>query len=234
MSDSKNKDIEPYRTNSSFLEHTLKERGIELDEGQKQALSKYGGSMIASSVLSMVQKCKGTDCPIINVCQLHSSGVPLPVGDHCPIEESLIKEVLSDYCAGLDIEVDKPMGRLELMQVLEIVRHEVIQFRAHASLSNRPEVVRKTLVKVELTKDKIYEDRIAPEIDIIDKLDRLKSKIRSELLATRRSQLLREDSTDDVSAAAIKLIKDANMRKMLKMREKDQRIGKEDIEVIDD
>lgn len=202
----------------SFLERRIQEAGINLS--QEQAESLVGkNSMIANMNMSIVQKCKGLTCPILNVCKLHAAKIQLPVGSLCPIESALLDEVISEYITGLNIDLTTPSGRLDAMQILELARYELIEFRTLASLANDSRVVRKEVSNIAIDGTILYEDRMAQELEILDKWQRMKYKIRTELLATRKSSLETGALVKEDAEAAARLIKKAdNLKKMIEAK----------------
>lgn len=211
------------------LEKTVADSGIKLTASQRDALEKYSQALSNGSALAIVMNCKGQDCPVYKNCPLVLSNINPQVGSKCPVEIYQINKLIATHCAALDIDPTTPMGALEMLQVLEIARAEVLEYRASAMLAENPNLVRTSLISVELDGTKIFEDRIVPEVEILERWFKIKTKLRTELLATRQSQAAAGKSYSDKSKEASELNakleelkKLKNYRENMQMRNKDE------------
>lgn len=224
-----NKELQKENSDLYTFQKCIENTGIYLSQAQKESLEKYSQALSNGSALSIVMTCKGTDCPIYNACPLALSNIPLPLNSKCPVETYQINKLIATHCAALDIDPTTPMGALEMLQVLEIARAEVLEYRASAALAENPKLVRTSLISVELDGTKIYEDRIVPEVEILERWFKIKTKLRTELLATRQSQATAGKSYADKSkeaseiAAKLEEIKKLqNYRENMPIKNKDE------------
>ena len=177
---------QPY---SNALEYRLSEVGIELDEGQKNSLSQYSSNMAAAAHASVIMVCKGEACSVHQSCPLAQCGIKLPVDQKCPVEASIMDDVLQRFCEGLEVNPDTPAGAMDLMQIWEIARHEVLEFRANGYLAKNPDIVVQEIKNVGIDGTHIYNSKVSEAIMFMESTFKAKSKIRQELLATRKSQM---------------------------------------------
>ncbi len=124
---------------------------------------------------------------------------------NCPVELFQMNRLIATHCAALDIDPSTPMGALEMLQVLEIARAEILEYRASAALADNPNLVRTSLISVEMDGTKIFEDKIVPEVELLERWFRIKTKLRTELLATRQAQASAGKSYADKSKEAAEL-----------------------------
>ena len=149
---------------------------------------------------------------------------------NCPVEIFQMKKLIAIHCAALDIDPSTPMGALEMLQVLEIARAEIIEYRASAALSDNPKLVRTSLISVEIDGTKIYEDRIVPEVELLERWFKVKTKLKTELLATRQAQAAAGKSYADKSKEAAELNAKLNeIEKLKKYRENEPIKNKNEI-----
>lgn len=182
---------------TSALEARIYESGIQLDPGQLAAIKRYTDNLNSAVHASTIMKCAGDRCAILHACWLKMSGIKLPIGKLCPIEASIMDDCVQKYCNALKIDPETPSGKMELMQIWEIARAEVIEFRANASLAKDPQVVRNKLTGIGLDGTQLFSDVAAPELDIMERWTKLKNKTRNELLATRKAQVMAGRQIDD-------------------------------------
>lgn len=185
----KKEEIQKFDSYSNPLAYRLNEAGIELDEGQKEALSRYSSNMAAAAHASAVMSCKGNQCPAYDSCPLVQAGIKLPLSKKCPVELSVMDDVLRRFCEGLDINPDTPAGAMDLMQVWEIARHEIMEFRASGYLAKNPDIIVQELKNVGVDGTHIHNSKINEALLFMQQVSRTKNKIRQELLATRKAQI---------------------------------------------
>lgn len=207
----------------NFLEARIKDSGIELDAGQQAALAAYSSKMMSAVHAASVMTC-ASDCPMLHACYLHNSGIKLPVGKLCPIELAIMDDCISRNVAGLDIDLDSAAGQMELLQVWELARAEVVEWKAGAKMADRKDVIMRELTSAVPDMNgnvtNIFEEKITPEVQLMERWAKMKLKMREALLATRKAQAAAGQVNDDETNRLTTLKKRAERVKQMKKERK--------------
>lgn len=164
--------------------------------------------------------CKNHECPYTAFCALYKAGLA-PEGHPCP-EEKLIIEKLAERLIH-DFSID-PENVVELDMMAEYIDAELQEIRAQKMLALHGEV-KETVTQIDaVSGTPYYEEKENVMLNVKERAQRKKEKIRKDFLATRelRKKYKLEQEEDEASRLARLKTK---LDKMLESGE----VSKEDI-----
>ena len=181
-----------------------------LTEGQVQQLSHYIDSTTRGYVGSLGMMCKGESCPFISSCPLNNVGSKLPIGQKCPVENSMVTMWLNKHLKALGIEdPTDPIHSFDMDMLYELAGQELIRWRCSVHLSDDPRLVSNQQVGATQQGEPIFADVINPVLDVMEKAGKNISKIRQALVATREAQIKAGQLASDPTERAAELKKKA-------------------------
>jgi hypothetical protein len=130
--------------------------------------------------------CKGTSCPFIGYCELHRTGVDLPIEQECPIEMFVMDSWKDGFLEA--IEADKNDNSTYIRMLVDDLAIEVVlQSRILASAGLDPHPMMKSTM-FNFKGDPVEIKQLYPGLDLLLRVhDRKLRKLR-ELLATPRAK----------------------------------------------
>jgi hypothetical protein len=159
---------------------------------------------------SIPMMCKGLQCPFIHACPLHEAKSALPLGQRCPVEESIIYMWVNKHLHALGIEnIDAPENSFDMDMLYELAGQELIRWRCGAYLAKNPNIVESKLIAETLQGTPIFADVMNPVIDAMERAGKNVAKIRDALLATRKAQITAGQVAIDATQKAAELRKKA-------------------------
>lgn len=147
--------------------------------------------------------CKGADCPLHAMCT-----VPLnnrPVGGRCPIEIAAIIDRYDKYYEELGLG---PEDYFDQSQVKDLVDVEVKLLRANGHLATSASFIEQVVTAVDENGNAHYRPELNKATEYEEKLLARKSKILSDLNATRKANKS-DTSVNDPSSFAADLMRRA-------------------------
>jgi hypothetical protein len=152
--------------------------------------------------------CKGTDCPLHEVCT-----VPIkkrPFGQRCPIEIAAIIDRYEKYCTELGVG---PEDYFDQSQVKDLVDVEVKLLRANGHLAISGNFIEQVVQAIDDNGNAHYRPELHKATEYEEKLLARKSKILADLNTTRKAKK-QDNHTDDPSSFAADLMRRAMKARM--------------------
>lgn len=163
--------------------------GFELTEGGKETITRFVDQVTRGFASSMNMICS-TKCPFLSACPIKASGSPIPVGQRCPVEDTIIAIWVTKHLRSLGIDdLDDPSHSFDMDMLYELAGQELIRWRCGVHLSDDPSLVENKLVGYSVNGDAIFADVINPVLDVMERAGRNIAKIREALVATRKTQM---------------------------------------------
>ena len=123
-------------------------------------------------------------CMYIKKCPIAHLGKPLPVDMDCPIDKTLSRKWFIEFCHGLDV------GESDLMEiglVKNLVQHKILSKRAYEQLAIEP-LSMKFFRGRTIDGQDMFESKLNPLVNLIDKLTRYELDVLKSFIATRESK----------------------------------------------
>lgn len=175
---------------------------IQQESKIKDYLRKQRGAPLASIALL----CKRNDCCYRGSCPLFQLDPMLaPLGAPCPIETTLIDDMLNDYMRELGISEDNV---IDLSILKEFVMYQIYAKRAREELAEDPRVIRKEFAGIDAKGNVITKEVMNPIFTMLDKQSRVKQKLLESLIATRESKSKANASTTQSFSTLLVALKD--------------------------
>ncbi len=183
---------------SNALVDIAQKDGKQLKEEQKALLRNFVDMNTKGFVASMSMKCTGKKCPFLSACVLDKVGSALPVGQPCPLEQTIIVTWVTKHLKALGIEdIDDPAHSFDMDMLYELAGQELIRWRCSVHLSDDPRLVSTKMVGGTMHGEPIFADVINPVLQVMESAGKNISAIRNALVATRESQLKAGQSSTD-------------------------------------
>lgn len=129
-------------------------------------------------------KCYGPNCSWYGECPLQLNSVDLPIDNYCPIELTLIQQMVGDMTTELKVE---PGSVFDLYSVGAIAINQIMTKRALKVLSDEPFII-EHFRAMTMEGVAIFERRVHPAMAEIHKLNKSSQAIAADLMATRREK----------------------------------------------
>lgn len=175
-------------------------------------------------VIPMV--CKGANCPLSEVCPLVKQNIP-PVGSLCPIETSLISELMESYMVELAVN---PNSLIEVSMIRDLINQEIQQHRATWLLSIE-HFIQENVVGVSSEGEPVKQKQLHLAVELEDKLQKRKKEIRNQLLATREARAKAGQGNIDNAQAISNLL---NEYRKIERTKADLLLQKAGVQRVDD
>jgi hypothetical protein len=186
----------------------------------------------------LAMRCKGADCPIVDVCPLQETNQSFPLGQPCPYEMGIVQMWVNKHLVSLGIEdFSSPENSFDMDILYELAAHELIKWKAAHHLSQVGKLVEDRKINVTMTGDTIFAEVMSPALEILDNHNKITMKLREALLATRKAQIQAGKDMADPSRKSADLAEKARKKaqeRLKKIREKPEDIKDADFEVKDD
>lgn len=191
---------------SSALVDYAQKDGKQLKEEQKALLRNFVDMNTKGFVASMSMKCEGKKCPFLSACVLNQVGATLPIGQPCPLEQTIIVTWVTKHLKALGIEdIDDPAHSFDMDMLYELAGQELIRWRCSVHLSDDPRLVSNKMVGGTMHGEPIFADVINPVLQVMESAGKNISAIRNALVATRESQLKAGQIASDPTQRAAEL-----------------------------
>jgi hypothetical protein len=198
-----NKKLESNPIVSSEVEPLVIQSGV-VTNNPLTRLSTEVGSYISPDKLSIIDKfmerakyghqaslplvCKGLACPFLRMCVLHQVGAKLPLEKPCPIEGALIEQWVQRTIAALKIDPSNEEYAVDMDMIYELAGMELIRMRAGYHLAIDGSLSEERIVGYSPQGDPIYDEKPRVSLLVLEKYSKVISKLREQLLATRKAQ----------------------------------------------
>lgn len=170
-------------TISKNLSPNLPENALETISSFIEKVARGPGSILPMT-------CKGMTCPFLNVCPLHAASIALPIGQKCPVEETLVVLWVNKHLNALGItDINNPESSFDMDMLYELATQELIRYRCSAKLSAKPELTEERMTSESFSGTPIFSEVISPVLEIMERSGKNIAKIRDALVATRKAQL---------------------------------------------
>jgi hypothetical protein len=159
---------------------------------------------------TMPMICKGMQCPFIHSCPLQEAKSKLPVGQRCPVEESIVYMWVNKHLNALGIEnIDAPENSFDMDMLYELAGQELIRWRCGSYMAKNPNIVEAKMVGESFQGTPLFADIMNPVIEAMERAGKNVAKIRDALLATRKAQITAGQVAIDATQKAAELRKKA-------------------------
>jgi len=192
----------------------------DLSEESKSILKNFISRSSRGFAGTMPMMCKGPECPFIHACPLYEAKAKLPMGQRCPVEESIVYMWVNKHLHALGIEnIDAPENSFDMDMLYELAGQELIRWRCGAYMAKTPNIVESKLVGESIQGTPLFADVMNPVIEAMERAGKNVAKIRDALLATRKAQITAGQVAIDATQKAAELRRKAaeinNMRRQL-------------------
>jgi len=194
------------------------EAGVVVPHDKAAILKQFLKSSQYGHQASLAMKCKGTQCPYLDICPLHAIGANLPRGKPCPVENSLIEQWVQQFIESMGLDPDEPSNAVEMHMVYELAGLELIRRRAATELSKDPLLVKNSIVGYSPHGEPIFDDKPSQALLILERHSKIVNKLRESLLATPKSQSQAGQVSRDISTRTANIMERA--RKIREARQK--------------
>lgn len=158
----------------------------KFNDEQAKYLKNYFDRQKGSPLASLPMICKWSACHYKASCPLYAMQIdPSPINKPCPIEQTIIDNLIADYCKELDIQ---PEDITDLAVLKEMVHWNIMEKRAQEELAEDPKIIREAVVGVDDEGVPIMREIMNPIINMMEKSGRMKQKLRDSLIATREAK----------------------------------------------
>lgn len=141
--------------------------------------------------------CKGSDCPLFEVCTVAPSNHP--VGQRCPIEIASIIELYDRYCNELGVG---PEDYFDQSQVKDLVDCDIKLMRAQGQLAISADFIQQVVTAVDNKGVAHKKPELHKATEYEDKLIARKYRILNDLAATRNKKNRDKQLADPSSFAS--------------------------------
>lgn len=191
---------------NNLLAATSLKAGISVTTDQLAILDDFMLGIRNGHQASLPMMCKGSSCRFLKLCPLYKAKMALPVGKSCPVESALIAEWVKNTLSALHIDPSDPDNAIDVNMVFELAGLELLRYRAAYHLSEDPELVSERVVGYSPQGDAITAEVPKASLIILEKYNKIVSKLRDQLLATRRSQAQVGKVQNDISSRAASML----------------------------
>ena len=166
---------------------------------------------------ALAMQCKGRNCPFLFMCALNEAKEKLPVGEQCPLEQSLVQLWVNKHLISLGIDdFASPEFSFDMDILYEMASHELIKWRLAGHLSQEGNLMEERQVSASPQGDPIFAKVMTPLLEEMDRHTRITLKLREALLATRKVQAQAGRDLVDPSKKGADLMD--KVRKLVKSR----------------
>ena len=139
---------------------------------------------------------------------------------NCPVEKAVMAQWVQVTLSALNIDPKDPENAVDVSMVFELAGLEMLRYRAAWDLSKNPSLVEERIVGYSPQGDPIYGEQPKAALIVLEKYGKLVSKLRDQLLATRRAQAQVGKMSNDLSMRGAELLTKA--RELAKKRKMQQ------------
>lgn len=215
------------------LVNVAEENGSNISIQGRQVLTNFIDEATKGYAGSLGMVCKGTACPFLTHCPLAEIKADLPIGQKCPVENSMLTVWINKHLKTLGIEdPNDPIHSFDMDMLYELAGQELIRWRCSVHLSDDPALVSNQQVGASQQGDPIFADVINPVLDVMERSGKNISKIREALVATREAQIKAGQLASDPTERAATLREKAQDM-IKKRREANEKVKDADFEVKD-
>lgn len=184
---------------------------------------------------ALAMKCKGMQCPILDVCPLYETKQALPLGQRCPFEMGLIQTWVNKHLVALGIEEHmSPDNSFDMDILYELAANELIKWKAAHHIAKKGELIEERQVNVTPDGTSIFSEVLSPAVDLFETHSKITIKLREALLATRKAQIQAGKDMGDPSKKASTLAENARKKALARLGKANEEITDADYEVKED
>lgn len=178
--------------------------GENVTEVQKASMKAAEDRLRYGPGSSSPMLCKGLECPFLGYCDLHKSGIMLPLDEQCPIEQYMIAQWRDNFLGSLDYDIPGEHSAAVKMLVEDMAVEMVLQSRITKEAGSDPRVERPATIGLNMKGEPIEVTKLNPGLDLLLRINSSKLKILKDLLGSPRAKAEagRLQSNDAGSAAA--------------------------------
>ncbi len=205
-----NKDlpVAPIVTNNLLAVAAI-DSGVTISQEQLSFLDTFMANVMHGHQSSLPMVCKAEQCPFIGLCPLKQAKIKLPIGKQCTVEKAVMAQWVQVTLNALNIDPNNPENAVDISMVFELAGLEMLRYRAAWHLSTSPNLVEERIVGYSPQGDPIYAEQPKAALIVLEKYGKLVSKLRDQLLATRRAQAQVGKLSNDLSMRGAELLSKA-------------------------
>ena len=190
----------------NLLVAATQECGVTVNADQLAFLDKFMANVMHGHQSSLPMICKAEHCPFVGLCPLKQAKVPLPLGKQCPVEKAVMAQWVQVTLTALNIDPKEVENAVDVSMVFELAGLEMLRYRAAWDLSKNPSLVEERIVGYSPQGEPIYGEQPKAALIVLEKYGKLVSKLRDQLLATRRAQAQVGKLSNDLSMRGAELL----------------------------
>lgn len=174
-----------------------------VSEKQAASIAKYISNMRYGVTAVAPLTCKGEDCIFASKCPLLKNELPVPIGENCPVEETLLEIWIADFIRDSGMNPDT-IDSYHKMLLHELANHQLLESRASQELADNPQIQQRIVVgKDDRTGEPLYSYQLNNLVHFMEKNRKQKLAILKELIATQKSRIEAGRTTMDAREAAV-------------------------------
>lgn len=128
------------------------------------------------------------------------------VTHNCPVEKAVMAQWVQVTLTALNIDPKEVENAVDVSMVFELAGLEMLRYRAAWDLSKNPSLVEERIVGYSPQGEPIYGEQPKAALIVLEKYGKLVSKLRDQLLATRRAQAQVGKLSNDLSMRGAELL----------------------------
>ncbi|RMH18642.1 MAG: hypothetical protein D6698_06835 [Gammaproteobacteria bacterium] len=163
---------------------------LDIPEGAVSKAEAFFRKNAFGFVGSMALRCRGPNCPMVDICPLTEAKEAYPLGKPCPFEQGLIQMWVTKHLEALGIDDwSDPEYSFDMDLLYQLAAFELINWRAANHLSKEGDLISEKITGYSHQGDAVFAEVISPALDIIERNSKLIMKIKESLLATREAKV---------------------------------------------
>lgn len=157
---------------------------LEMNRDEKIFVEEYFKKLRYGPLSTSTLNCKGANCSYWTRCLFNTMSKEPPVGRACQIEDYLINIWVTDICTELGITKN---DAIDLSLVFKIAKSRMFRKRADEVLAEEG-LQKKSYRGVDKQGNALYEWKLHPLINLIEKCEKLEDLWHKRLIATRQAK----------------------------------------------
>ena len=173
---------------------------------QRNSLSTFVNSVSYGTMGVSAITCHDEHCPYFKRCPLRMADIERPVGETCPVENSLITLWADQMITGADIDTSENEATYDLLMIGDLTYYRLLEYRATQELADNPMIHVKDTIGTDNKGNPIIVSEMNKIINFLEKMAKTKMKIHRELIATRKSKSEERATVRDRASSAAEML----------------------------
>lgn len=160
-----------------------------LTSKQKAALDLAWNKLRKGAAARGPMVCQASQCVFLQHCDLAKAKVPLPKGEDCPIDLSILEAWRRDFLQFANVSPDHHNYGLIVNMIDDLVVEVMLQSRVMMNFSSDPDILRDEVIGINPEGDPIVAKRLHPGLDFLLRVNDRKLRKLREMLATPKAEV---------------------------------------------